>query len=265
MTFLKRFFKSIYSPDDIATYRHVKTGGLIAQLILLVCLAFIPSAYLVTTVSKTLLTDVHQVIKNDFPEFTVKDGKLQSDSKKAVVESLDQGVLAFNASNDMDEDSLSQVTPVNKVGVGFFKEGIALEYFGTSQTIPYSMANITSKADLVKTLDTAISSSSYVMTLVLIFMFILLIVITLIKVFFYGLFAFFLGKSGRKTISYLDAVRISAFSWTLMTVFTFIAETLNISISYLSEFNILITIVIMFLAVKRIPTDDQSLPQSQEK
>lgn len=50
-----------------------------------------------------------------------------------------------------------------------------------------------------------------------------------------------------------------------MTVFTFIAETLNISISYLSEFNILITIVIMFLAVKRIPTDDQSLPQSQEK
>ncbi|EUJ41683.1 DUF1189 domain-containing protein [Brochothrix campestris] len=255
MKLFTRFIKSIYSPDDIASYRTVKTGGFIAQIILIACLAFIPTAYLVATQSTALLADVTDVVKNDFPDFTIKDGTLQATSDKTIMKSLNQGVLGFATSDDNAESSLSQLTPVTQIGVGFFKEGLVVEYFGTSQTIPYSMINLESKADLVKMLDSTKESATYVLTMIFIFMFVLLLVMTTIKVFFYGLFAFLLGKSGRKNITYLAAVKISAFSWSLMTVFTFITDIASISISYLSEFNILITIVIMFLAVKRIPME----------
>lgn len=255
MKLFTRFIKSIYSPDNIASYRTVKTGGLIAQIILIACLAFIPTGYLVATQSTALLANVTDVVKNDFPDFTIKDGTLTSTSDKTIMKTLNQGVLGFSVADEAAESSLAQLTPVTQIGVGFFKDGLVVEYFGSSQTIPYSMFNFDSKDDLVKMLDSTKESSTYVLSMIFVFMLLLLLVMTTIKVFFYGLFAFLLGRSGRKNINYLAAVKISAFSWSLMTVFTFITEAASISISYSSEFNILITIVIMFLAVKRIPME----------
>lgn len=82
MNVFQLFIKSTYSPRDIAKTRFQGIGKAILYVFLLSVLFAIPTAYYVSSGTVKSMNGFKTVLNKDFPDFTISNGKLQTDEKK---------------------------------------------------------------------------------------------------------------------------------------------------------------------------------------
>lgn len=82
MNVFQLFIKSTYSPRDIAKTRFQGIGKAILYVFLLSVLFAIPTAYYVSSGTVQSMNGFKSVLNKDFPDFTISNGKLQTDEKK---------------------------------------------------------------------------------------------------------------------------------------------------------------------------------------
>lgn len=85
MNIFKRFWKSLYSPADIASFRNDKIRKSIVYIIVLSFVTFLPLAYFTNVTTKNALKVGEETITNEIPNFKVTDGKLVLTDKNAKI------------------------------------------------------------------------------------------------------------------------------------------------------------------------------------
>lgn len=85
MNIFKRFWKSLYSPADIASFRNDKIRKSVVYIIVLSFVTFLPLAYFTNVTTKNALKVGEETITNEIPNFKVTDGKLVLTDKNAKI------------------------------------------------------------------------------------------------------------------------------------------------------------------------------------
>ncbi|EUJ33377.1 hypothetical protein MFLO_03555 [Listeria floridensis FSL S10-1187] len=259
MNIFKRFWKSLYSPQDIASFRKDKVSKSIIYIIVLSFLAFLPLAYYTTTTTQNALKLSEETLEKQIPDFTVADGKLQTKDGAAenLPISIDEGSLHiyYDASGTLDKDDVDNKIGSYESAFAFLSDGIYITAGGMSQSFSYSALGISDKADLMSIYSSITDVSKYVIPLILFVLFLFMLGSAFFRVAIYGLFGFILSGFGRGGISYKENWMMAAYSITLATVFTMIMEWFQIQVPFGMEINIGVSLIIIFLAIRTIPQD----------
>lgn len=257
MNIFKRFWKSLFSPQDIATFRKDKVGSSIVYIIVLTFVMFLPLAYFTTTTMNNALEVGESTLKNEIPDFTVQDGKLVTDdpSVENLPISIDEGNLHvyYDASGTLDEDDVD-----NKIGsfdgaFAFLSKEIYVTAGGISQSVSYKTLGIENKDDLLNLYASITDMSKIFIPVILLLIFLFALGSTFFRVALFGLFGYILTGFGRGGVSYKENWMMATYAITLAAMFTMIMEWLQIVVPYGMEINLVVTLIVLFLAVRSIP------------
>ncbi|MBC1799708.1 DUF1189 domain-containing protein [Listeria booriae] len=260
MNIFKRFAKSLYSPEDIATFRADKIWKSIIYILFISILIFLPIGYHTATAANDAMKVGADTIKNDIPDFTVEDGKLVSDAKKPIT--IDQGSIYFyfDSTDSLTTDQIDNQLGSADSAIAFLSDTIYIKAPGVDQTVSYATAGIGSKADLINFYQSMEDLSKYFIPILLGIILIAMILVTFFKVALYALFGFIMSGFGRMGITYYHNWNIAAYSMTLASVFTMIMYWFQITVPYLSTINMAVSFFIIFLVIRQIPPTDQKQP-----
>lgn len=257
MNIFKRFWKSLFSPQDIATFRKDKVGSSIVYIIVLTFVMFLPLAYFTTTTMNNALEVGESTLKNEIPDFTVQDGKLVTDdsSVENLPISIDEGNLHvyYDASGTLGEDDVD-----NKIGsfdgaFAFLSKEIYVTAGGISQSVSYKTLGIENKDDLLSLYASITDMSKIFIPVILLLIFLFALGSTFFRVALFGLFGYILTGFGRGGVSYKENWMMATYAITLAAMFTMIMEWLQIVVPYGMEINLVVTLIVLFLAVRSIP------------
>ncbi|WP_088808975.1 MULTISPECIES: DUF1189 domain-containing protein [Listeria] len=257
MNIFKRFWKSLFSPADIASFRKDKVGSSIFYIIVLTFVMFLPLAYFTTTTINNGLKVGESTLKNEIPDFTIEGGKLvtKDPSKDDLPISIDEGNLHvyFDASGTLDEDAVD-----NKIGsydgaFAFLSKEIYVTAAGTSQSVSYDTLGIKDKDDVLSLYASITDMSKVFIPIILLIIFLFALGSTFFRVGLYGLFGYILTGFGRNGISYKENWMMATYAITLSATFTMIMEWLQIAVPYGMEINLVVTLIVLFLAIRSLP------------
>ncbi|WP_445490397.1 DUF1189 domain-containing protein [Niallia sp. 03133] len=253
MNIFKQFFKSIYSPRDIAAFRLQGNGKTILYLVLLSLLASIPTLYYL---SKGMNDGVHSLantIEEESLSFSINNQELHSDDKEPTFINKDDITIIIDSTGTYNADNIS--TSGNTVAL--LKKELVISTAGQTQAFEYANfgdVNITND-DVHSFLQTLDSMFPVIITVLAVVYFVIMLVSktieTLILAIFGRLFSRILGRS----LSYSQVWRITAYSITLPTVFFIVMDALHTTVPNGSVLNWLVGLFIIFLALKEIPVD----------
>ncbi|WP_163653125.1 DUF1189 domain-containing protein [Listeria sp. PSOL-1] len=254
MNLFKRFWKSLYSPADIATFRQDKTSKSIIYLVILSFVAFLPLAFYTTMTVRDALKIGQETIKNEIPEFSTTNGKLVTKNKTLPI-AIDKGKLHiyFDSTGTLDSDDIDNKVSSYDGAIAFLADKIYFTGPGISQSIGYDAAGIHNKADLLNNYQAIDKLSKYLSPIILVFVFIFMLGVTFLRVAIYALFGFILSGFGKAGISYRENWMIAAYSITLATTFEMIMSWLQTAVPFGTEINIIVSLIIIFLTLRTIP------------
>src|SRR3954451_14039108 len=78
MNIFKQFYKSIYSPRDIALFRFQGIGKTILFVFFLTFISVLPSIIYLSTALSTGIDAARSFIKDEAPDFSIKNGQLSA-------------------------------------------------------------------------------------------------------------------------------------------------------------------------------------------
>ncbi|EUJ17832.1 DUF1189 domain-containing protein [Listeria aquatica] len=257
MNIFKRFWRSIYSPKDIATFRKDKISKSITYLIVLGFLAFLPLAYYTTTTTQNVLKLSKESLQNQIPDFNVQDGKLVTKDQTAdnLPISIDEGSLHiyYDASGTLDKDDIDNKIGSYESAFAFLSNGVYITAGGFSQSFSYKTLGISDKDDLLEMYASVTDVTKYVIPLILLVLFIIMLGMLFFRVAIYGLFGYILTGFGRGGVSYRENWMIATYGITLATVFSMVMEWLQIQVPFGMEINMAVSLIVIFLAIRTIP------------
>ncbi|EAF5218345.1 DUF1189 domain-containing protein [Listeria monocytogenes] len=263
MNIFKRFWKSLYSPADIASFRNDKIRKSIVYIIVLSFVTFLPLAYFTNITTKNALKVGEETITNEIPDFKVTDGKLvlTDDNVKNIPISIDQNELHiyFDASGTLDKDDVDNKIASYDSAVAFLSDCIYITAAGVSQSVSYDTAGISDKADLVHLYNSIESLAKYFIPIALLVLFIFTLGSVFFRVALYALFGFILSGFGRTGIAFRQNWMIASYSITLAAVFTMIMEALQIIVPFGMEINMVVSMIFVFLAIRAIPPSEPTI------
>lgn len=107
MNIFKQMFKSLYSPKDISLYRFHGIGKTILYVFLLTLLSVIPTVYYISAAVINGLDAAQTAVKEQFPKFTIENGKLEAQQVAPIIINHDDFAIIFDSTGKVNEDDLS--------------------------------------------------------------------------------------------------------------------------------------------------------------
>ncbi|MBU8879401.1 DUF1189 domain-containing protein [Bacillus sp. FJAT-29790] len=251
MNIFKQFFKSLYSPKDIALFRFQGIGKTILYVFVLVFLSIIPSVYYFSSAIISGVAAVQSSIENEIPSFSIENGELQSDQAAPVIINKDRISIIFDSTGTVDPKSISNSDNT----IAILKDGAFFFAGGEIQSLPYSMLNdlTLTKEDLSDILVTVDSSLGVIIPLMAAVMYIFSAGLKFIEVSVLALLGLLLKKMLVRNIQYRHTWRIAAYSVTLPTLFFTIMASLKTTVPNGAFINWFVAFMVLFLAIKEIP------------
>ncbi|MBU8805935.1 DUF1189 domain-containing protein [Bacillus subtilis] len=248
MNVFQLFIKSTYSPRDIAKTRFQGIGKAILYVFLLSVLFAIPTAYYVSTGTVKSMNGFKTVLNKDFPDFTISNGKLQTDEKKATESQANGFVIVFDPTDSYGTEQIE----AKQNAIGILQNKFVLAIDGQAQEMSYSMMpSELQKKDVIAGLN---QNKAMIVTFLSALIFLVTAAGKFIEVSFLALIGLIIKNSQKKHLSYHQLWKLSAYSITLSTVFFTIMRALEATVP--SEFllNWFVNFVILFLVLKEIPS-----------
>ncbi|MDQ1001493.1 hypothetical protein QFZ28_001893 [Neobacillus niacini] len=257
MNIFKQFYKSIYSPKDIATFRFQGIGKTILYVFFLTFLSILPSIYYLSTMLNEGIESTKSVISDEIPGFTIENGSLSAETDVPIT--IDKGDFSIivdptgviTTEDVEDEDN----------AIALLKNEISVAAGGRIDTYSYSMMeglNLT-KADFIEIVDTVDGMKGIIIPVISIFMFLVSSAVSFIEVSILAWIGLLLKNLAGRSISYRHLWRMAAYSVTLPTVFFTIMSALNTLVPNSFYINWFVEIIILFLAIKEIPKEKTTI------
>ncbi|MDA7026930.1 DUF1189 domain-containing protein [Bacillus sp. CLL-7-23] len=246
MNMLRLSLKSTYSPQAIVKARFQGIGKTILYVFLLSMIAALPNVYH-TNNHFTEAMDGLQTDLKDLPDFSITDGSLHTNTKKAIESQTNGYAVVLDPKNSYEMKQIKD----KQNAVGFLKEKLVIVINGQDIEVPYTEFNeeITQQ-DILSLID---QMKTIIFPVLSIFILLASTAGKFIAVTCLALIGLFIRYRLKKNLSYKHLWVMSAYSITLATVFFFMMDTLQVAVFKGFLLYWLVNIVMLFLAIKETP------------
>lgn len=253
MNIFKQFYKSTYSPKDIASFRFQGIGKTILYVFFLTFLSILPSIYYLSTMLNEGIESTKSVINDDIPSFTIENGSLSAETDVPIT--IDKG--DFTIIVDPTGVITNEDVEDKDNAIALLKNEFSVAAGGRIDSYSYSMMEglTLTKEDFIDIVDKVDGMKGIIIPIISIFIFLVSSAINFIEVSLLAWFGLLLKNLSGRSISYRHLWRIAAYSVTLPTVFFTIMSALNTPVPNSFYINWIVEIIILFLAIKEIPTE----------
>lgn len=251
MNIFMQFFKSIYSPKDIASYRFQGIGKTILYVFFLTLISILPSTIFLSTALSSGIESARTFIEDETPPFSIENGSLSAETDVPVTINKDDFTFFLDPSGAISEHDVAN----EGNAFALLKEEFVVSAGGQTDAYSYSMIeglNIT-KDDLVNFIETADSLKGVMFSVLAVFIYLFSSASSFIEVSLVALIGLFLiNLTGRK-LNYGHLWRMAAYSETLPTVFFTIMAALKTNVPNSFLINWFVVIIVLSLAINETP------------
>lgn len=251
MNIFKQFYKSLYSPKDIAVFRFQGIGKTILYVFFLTLLSILPAIYYLSSATINGLDSFQNSIKNELPAFQISEGTLQSEEKAPIILKKDSLTIIFDSTGTANVKDLAK----SKDTIAILQNEAVFIANGQSQSLPYSMfSDVTfTNEDLLSLLSSIDSSLVIIIPIMIIIIYILTAGLNFIQISILAVLGLILKKLLMRNIQYRHLWRIAAYSITLPTIFFTIMEGLKTTVPNGAIINWFVAYIVLYLAIKEVP------------
>lgn len=251
MSIFTQLIKSMYSTKDIAKYRNQGIGKTILYILLLTLISAIPTMTHLSTEISSSMKSLEQIIQDDFPSFTIKDGQLSMNDNEPFIKELDEFTLIIDGSESFHINDLE----IYRNALALLKDKFVLITEYQSQSIDYSMFEgiLVNENDLQMFISTFESMMPMFLIVMNIILFILVSIVAFMEIFVLALFGLILKNIIGLNLKYRHVWILTSYSITLPTIFFTIMSAMNIQVLYGGSINWFVSTIILFFALKEIP------------
>lgn len=243
-----RFITAMFLPKDYGKLLKLKTGRIISYFLLLLLLVSVIQYVIPTLGAIAGMGGVKNIILNEIPEFSLKDGKFsfaekleQEDENTGVYLLVDTSVNKFTK-DDIPEDVVEAIM-VSSTNILVYNSVSGLGGMVQEDTFDhYKELTITNKT---------VADASIIIYIAMFFAFIILYVMTFVKYLFSGLFyavvMYLLTKTMLMETEFGAIYKVALFAQSTGAIVVAVTYCINSTLFILagSAFNMLITIIIM--------------------
>jgi hypothetical protein len=251
MNIFKQFYKSIYSPKDIALYRFQGIGKTILYVFFLTLISILPSVISLSTTLTTGIDTARTIINDELPDFSIEDGHLTAETKVPITLNKDDFSIILDPTGAISAED------VKDLGNSFamLEDEFVLAAGGRFDTYPYSMLeglNIT-KADLLDFINSIGGMKWVIIPVVSLFIYLLASAGNFIEVTVLALIGLILKNLLGRKLNYRQLWRMAAYSETLPTLFFTIMTAIKTTVPNSFMINWFVVIIVLYLAINEIP------------
>lgn len=250
MSIFKQFYKSLYSPKDIASFRFQGIGKTILFVFFLALLSMLPTAYIISSDISATVENFEELLSEDLPEFTIENGKLHSSYNEPFIIEKDEFSFILDSSGELTEEDVKEF---NNSLVLLQSKALLKTTFNT-QTFDYSMVEgipVTSK-ELVSFFNTFKTGLPIVIPVILLIFFIMVSGLKFIEVTFIAVIGLLLKNIVKLNLRFRHTWVMAAYSVTIPTVFFTIMEALRVQVIMGAFLNWFVAVIVLYLAMKEI-------------
>ena len=256
MNIFKQFYKSIYSPKDIATFRNQGIGKTILYLVFLALIAVLPLFITFVQISNNVYDSVKSTIQ-DIPDFEINNGELISEIKDPItIDSSDVAPIIFDSTGSL---TLEEVEYKSNNTIAILQEEIVFRFDGQTNYFKYSdlrMGSVTkSEIEQFLTMIEPMKSITYIISFILFYL--IEIAGNIITVTVLALFGLLL--KGKSQINYGHSWKLSAYAMTLATVFFTIMNFFHAFVPFANFINWGVMLIMLYLSIKEITKVNQKI------
>jgi Protein of unknown function (DUF1189) len=245
------FYKSLFSPKDIALFRHQGIGKTIMYVFFLTLLSVLPTVFYSGAGIIKGFNAIEETIDSDLPDFEIADGQLHTDEKVPVTISQNDFTIIIDSTGAVNPSVLTESGNT----IALLTNEVYILAEGQEQTYPYSMLSngTISKNDLSEFLASAESLMPIIIPLIGIVIYIFAAGIRFIEISLLALAGLLIKKALAKKLEYRQLWRMSAYSITLPTIFFTIMSALQTTVQNGAIINWIVSLIILLLAIKEVP------------
>ncbi|MEX0416560.1 protein YqgB [Bacillus sp. C30] len=247
MSIFTQIAKSVYSPKDMALFRFQKIGKTILYIMLLCLITTIPRTFLYGSVIQDGVNMVNKVIEKDLPDFKIENGELTADIDQPIEKEDGNALFVF------DPNSTDLEKYQNKTGLFVLKDKVVS--MGNGQTQTYSYNDLLGVSLEKKDLQDFISLFDSIYPILLFVIGFLLYLFQLFITFVGVTLLAFIGSamSGQRKLSYKQVWTLTAYSYTIPTIFFMIMDLFKINVPGATFIYIAVVLIVLYLTIKEVP------------
>lgn len=251
MNIFKQFYKSTYSPKDIALFRFQGIGKTILYVFFLTLISILPSIFYLSTALSTGIDSTREVIKDELPSFSINNGQLTSKTDVPITIQKDHFTIILDPTGAVKEKDVQDT----ENAFALLKDKFVFVAGGNIQSYPYSMLeglHITKSGflDFINTLD---SVRVIIIPFLSVFIYLFSSTASFIEVTVLALMGLALKNLSRRKLNYRQLWRMAAYSETLPTLFFTIMTAIKTPVPNSFLINWFVAIIVLYLAINEIP------------
>lgn len=251
----KQFYKSLYSPKDIASFRVQGIGKTILYVFLLTILSVLPTIYYTNSTINEAVQVAEETIKEDLPDFHIKNGVLTSSEDQPITISKGNFSIIFDSTGAMDVGNISNTGDT----LALLQQEMVLSSGGEANSVPYSMMamDTITKQDIITFIEESDTALAFILPIFSIIIFLFSSALRFIEISVLALIGILLKNIVRKDLQYRHLWRMTAYSVTLPTLFFTIMGLFQTHVPFGSLINWFVSLTILLLAIQEIPTSNE--------
>lgn len=256
MNIFKQLMVSLYSPKDMATFYKQGIGKTILYVFLLVLISVVPSTYYFNTAMAEGIQTIKETIENDFPSFTIENGELISEETEPITIHKGNITFIFDSSGTLTKTAVSSSDHT----LAFLKNEWVYAAAGQSQSMPYSMLGVPSLTDkdVSEILMTMDGMFPLMIAIIDFFIYLFSAAMKFIEISILAFIGLLLQQALQHRLEYRHVWRLSAYAFTLPTIFFTIMDSLKTTVPAGFLIHWSVAFLVLVLTLKEIRNQDAS-------
>lgn len=257
MNVFAQFYKSTYSPKDIAAYRFQGIGKTILFVFLLSLISILPSVIFISTSIITGIDTARAIINDKLPSFVIKNGQLTADTPVPLTINKDNFTIILDPTGAVTLNELNGSDHTFAI----LKNEFVFVAGGKTENYAYSMLNETkiTNQDILHFVDMVNGVKFIVIPVLSLFLYLFTCAANFIEISVLAFIGILLKNWTGKKLNYRQLWRMAAYSETLPTLFFTIMAAIKTMVPWSFLINWFVIIVILYLAINEIPKPKQTI------
>ncbi len=256
MNVFKQFYKSLYSPKDMALFRFQGIGKTIGYVFLLMFICSSITAVSIGNDLRKFSAMAIDKIATDLPEFTLNNSELTSELDSPLITENYGFTFIFDTTGELTAEDVFTYTNA----IGLLKNEAVFVSETERQRLPYStFGNLTiNKEMLIKSTEQFKTIILILLPIAFIFMYLLQTSFKLIGISFLALIGLIIANQLKRSLPYSAFWILSAYAVTIPTLFFAITDALKIHIPFAIFLYWMTASIVLYLIIVEIPKSKQS-------
>ncbi|MFC3882933.1 DUF1189 domain-containing protein [Bacillus songklensis] len=251
MNVYKQLLISLYSPKKMAVFRFQSIGKTMKYIFILTFISILPtSLFLGYGILKS--ADITQeMLTKEVPEFTISDGKLQTDPIKPIIKSDGNIVFIFDSSGKITSQTMDRYP----YAVALLQNELAVTANHEPHLYSYSLFQgmDLSKQNILSYLNTLNNGLIVFVLLIIVGLYILAVGSRFIGITIFACIGMIFKNMLHRKMIYKQLWTIAAYSGTLTTLLFTVTKGLSFYLPGQAFFHWAVSGIFLFLAIKHIP------------